>query len=210
MKNEQHHWNQTFAELETNKPVYDDWLDKHSVLLGVTKGIPIIDLGCGVGCDTLYLTERGYKVISCDLSDEALQRVRRNIPEAVTQQLNLLEPLPFDTNSAQVIIADLSLHYFSWDDTVAIVSELKRVLKSGGSLLCRLNSVNDTEFGAGQGVELEPHYYEHKGRRKRFFDEADVDRLFQNWKLGYKQEAVMDRYRKPKRLLEISAINLSH
>jgi SAM-dependent methyltransferase len=207
MHDERRHWNLTFAGLGLNRPVYDDWLDKHAALLEQSPNIPIMDLGCGIGCDTLYLAERGYKVIACDLSDEALQKVRRHVPDAVTRQLNLLEPLPFDANSAQIVIADLSLHYFSWSDTSAIYKELQRVLKQGGSLLCRLNSINDTEFGAGLGVEVEPHYYEHEGRRKRFFDELDVDRLFGDCKLTYKRETVMKRYPKPKQLWEIAAFN---
>jgi hypothetical protein len=50
------------------------------------------------------------------------------------------------------MIADLSLHYFSWDETKKIVNEIKRVLKEDGFLLVRVNSVNDTNYGAGKGI----------------------------------------------------------
>ncbi|MCR8631870.1 class I SAM-dependent methyltransferase [Paenibacillus radicis (ex Xue et al. 2023)] len=207
MQKEQNYWNQVFAEMDNGKPVYDNWLDKHTSLLELTRNIPVIDLGCGVGCDTLYLSERGFRVISCDLSEEALQRVQQYVPNAVTMQVNLLEKLPFESNSAMTVIADLSLHYFSWSDTGSILAELQRVLQPGGNLLCRLNSVHDVDFGAGQGIEIELNYYEHEGRRKRFFNEDQVDHLFEKWRVVYKQEAVMTRYRLPKQLWEIVVTN---
>ncbi|NOU96939.1 methyltransferase domain-containing protein [Paenibacillus sp. LMG 31456] len=207
MEKELNYWNQIFAEMNNSKPVYDDWLDKHSARLEASRNVPVIDLGCGVGCDTLYLSERGYPVISCDLSEEALQRVQQYVPDAVTMQVNLLEKLPFESNSAMTVIADLSLHYFSWSDTQAVLEELQRVLLPNGSLLCRLNSVHDVDFGAGQGIELEPNYYEHEGRRKRYFNEHQIDQLFRKWHIVYKQEATMTRYRLPKQLWEIAVIN---
>jgi SAM-dependent methyltransferase len=207
MLEEKSYWNRVFAGLDNNKPVYDDWLDKHAARLEASRNVPVIDLGCGIGCDTLYLSERGFRVLACDLSEEALDRVRQYVPEAVTMQVNLLGPLPFESDSAMTVIADLSLHYFSWSDTEAVLAELQRVLRPDGILLCRLNSVNDAEYGAGQGIEIEPHYYEHEGRRKRFFDEQQIDLLFQKWDTVYKQETVMNRYRLPKRLWEIAACN---
>lgn len=201
------YWNQIFAKLDIERPVYDDWLNKHAAMLEASRDVPVIDLGCGIGCDSLYLSERGYRVLSCDLSEEALLQVQTHVPEAVTVQVNLLDPLPFDSNSAKTIIADLSLHYFSWADTERVVKELQRVLQTNGSLLCRVNSVHDVDFGAGQGIELEPNYYEHEGRKKRFFDERQIDRLFHDWEVVYKQENLMTRYRLPKRLWEIAVRN---
>mgnify|MGYP000041994864 CR=1 FL=1 len=42
----------------------------------------ILDLGCGIGADTLYLLERGYNVLSCDFSVEALKSIENNIPNS--------------------------------------------------------------------------------------------------------------------------------
>ncbi|MBJ3791971.1 methyltransferase domain-containing protein, partial [Bacillus sp. OA1] len=113
--------------------------------------------------------------------------------------------LPFPDGSARAVVADLSLHYFHWDDTVSIVSEIARVVGTGGLLLARLNSTCDVHYGAGQGIELEPRYYEHEGRRKRFFDEADMRRLFDGWAINVLKETDMHRYRKPKICWEMAA-----
>ncbi|WP_207671241.1 hypothetical protein [Paenibacillus cymbidii] len=98
-----------------------------------------------------------------------------------------------------------SLHYFHWDVTVSIVSEIARVVGTRGLLLARLNSTRDIHYGAGQGSELEPHYYKQDGRRKRFFDRADVERLFDGWAIDVLMETDMRRYRKPKICWELAA-----
>ncbi|WP_248925595.1 class I SAM-dependent methyltransferase [Paenibacillus hamazuiensis] len=196
-------WDRIFADTDRGKPVYDDWLDKHEHILRLSADLPVIDLGCGYGCDTLYLAERGYRVISCDISEEALKQIRRYIPEAETVPLNLLDGLPFADGSAALIIADLSLHYFRWADTVRIAGEIRRVLQPGGYLLCRVNSIRDELFGAGQGRMAEPNYYEtEEGHFKRFFEREDLLELFKHWNVEYLQEADMHRYGRKKVLWE--------
>ncbi|WP_231571236.1 class I SAM-dependent methyltransferase [Gordoniibacillus kamchatkensis] len=131
-KSDREHWNDVFSELQLGKPVYDLWLDSYGQLLAGTKDDAVIDLGCGYGCDTLYLAERGYRVIACDLSEEALRRIHEHIPEAATTQVDMTAGLPFADGSAGAVVADLSLHYFAWDTTVRIVREIARVLKPAG------------------------------------------------------------------------------
>lgn len=87
--------------------------------------------------------------------------------------------LPFEDNVADIIISDLSLHYFTEQKTFEILDEIKRVLKPNGLLLFRVNSVKDVNHGAGEGKEIEPHLYETTdGRYKRFFDEEDIKKFF--------------------------------
>ncbi len=197
-------WNKIFHDCGSAKPQYDDWLDKYQALLDASTTTPIIDLGCGYGNDTLYLTERGYPVIACDYAQEALRRLRSFIPEPQTRQFNLLDGLPFPDAAARIIIADLSLHYFAWDDTKGIVTEIARVLTSGGHLLAGVNSVNDVQYGAGQGIMFEANYYDIGGKFKRFFDEDQLLQLFDGWEVVVMRESEMRRYDKPKVVWEIA------
>ncbi|TCL62081.1 methyltransferase family protein [Hydrogenispora ethanolica] len=200
-------WDRIFADQGAAKPQYDTWLDAYRDYLDESKAIPVIDLGCGSGNDTLYLAERGYPVISCDYSSEALRRLQFFIPKPDTRHFNMLDGLPFADDAAQVLIADLSLHYFSWLETGRVVREIGRVLKRGGYLLCRVNSVRDRNHGAGQGERIEEHFYQVHGTRKRFFDQRDLLRLFDGWEVLALKEYEMHRYQAPKLLWEIALRN---
>lgn len=196
-------WDKIFISCGRTKPVYDLWLDKHESILKAAKDTAIIDLGCGYGSDTLYLHERGYKCISCDLSGEALKRLKYFIADPITIQFDMLGGLPFKEGSAKVVIADLSIHYFPWEDTKRIVKEIGRVLTNGGYFLCRVNSVNDVAHGSGRGEKIEENYYDVKGRKKRFFNKEHLEELFGPWSVVHKEEYSLERFGTNKVLWEI-------
>lgn len=112
--------------------------------------------------------------------------------------------LPFENKSFSVVIADLCLHYFRWEDTVKIVGEISSVLKDDGFLLCRVNSTKDVHYGAGQGDLIENNYYAVHGKTKRFFDSKQIESIFNTWKTQYICECQMLRYEHPKILWEIA------
>ncbi len=197
------YWNEVHKDNKRSKITIDNWLDKFNDIIEKTK-LPIIDLGCGSGNDTLYLLEKGKDVIPCDLSLNAIEAIRRDfskIKEALC--FDMLKGLPFDDDSCDIIIADLSLHYFKSDDTKRILLEIQRVLKRDGYLIFRVNSVNDVNHGAGKGKEIERNLYETTdGRLKRFFDNKDIELFFGSFERVYVKETSMRRYRLPKWLYE--------
>jgi SAM-dependent methyltransferase len=141
-------WNNVYKNKIVKKPSYDLWLDRYEDILKKCKDEEIMDLGCGIGADTLYLSEKGYKVISCDYSEEALKLLKESIPEAKILQIDISKTLPFENESICLIIADLSLHYFDDETTKNIVKEIKRVIKPNGCLIGRecLENIN-IDFG---------------------------------------------------------------
>lgn len=73
------------------------------------------------------------------------------------------------------MVASLSLHYFDWKTTGAIVHDISQVLRPGGMLLCRVNRVGDVNFEYGVGTEWERDFFEVRhGHFKRFFDEESL------------------------------------
>ncbi len=196
--------------------VIDDWLDTFIDIIENSK-TPIIDLGCGSGNDTLYLINHGKETISIDCSDYAIEKIKLNIPETKAILHDMTKPFNFANNYTDVVIADLSLHYFSKDVTNQIIAEISRILVPNGHLLIRVNSMNDTNFCAGQGKEIEKHFYfvddKTKGNirnsmEKRFFDEADIREFFKNWEIEYINEEKMDRYGNGKILWKVCLKNI--
>lgn len=206
MNIQKEYWNNQWQRQMTENPIYDSWLDKYMDLFMKAKAAKIIDLGCGQGNNTLYLTEKGCRVIACDISEVAIERVKNHIPQAETMIFDMLDGLPFKSNSIKIVIADLCLHYFTWKETVHIAQEINRILVDGGNLLLRVNSTNDVNHGAGQGIAIEENFYEVMGTKKRFFNRKQIEALFGGWKLAYIQEYQMDRYTAPKLLWEASVV----
>ena len=194
-------WNTIHTNYERDNLKYDDWLDLfEDKIKNCTT--PIIDLGCGSGNDTLYLLEKGKEVIPCDYSENAIENIKKNFPEIQrTECFDMVNGLPFPNDFTDIIIADLTLHYFLEKDTIKILEEIKRVLKSKGILIFRVNSINDVLYGAGKGLEVEKHLYQTDDMGyKRFFDEKDIKYFLNGWDISYMQEEDMTRYDKPKKL----------
>lgn len=123
-------WNQMhkkFSENPNNILKYDDWLEQFSEIID-NIDTQIIDLGCGVtGNNTLYLLNKNKKVISCDFAEEALNLIKKHIPNSKTLLFDMTQRFPFEDDFTQLVIADLSIHYFSKKITKDIIKEIGRV-----------------------------------------------------------------------------------
>ena len=117
---------------------------------------------------------------------------------------DLLAPFPAGPGSTGAVVASLSLHYFPWPATQALMDRIRATLRPGGLLLCRLNSTNDHHFGASGHPKLEDSYYLVSGASKRFFDAGSVARLFAlGWRTLSTEEQVTGKYGSPKALWEV-------
>ena len=75
------------------------------------------------------------------------------------------------------------------------------MLLPDGHLLFRVNSVNDGNYGACEGSEIEHHLYETADHRlKRFFDKADIREIFAGFNIEFLREEIMTRYGPEKHL----------
>ncbi len=189
-------WNDLHKNFINNCLKYDDWLEEYKDIIN-NIDTDIIDLGCGVtGNNTLYLLERGKSVISCDFAIEALNVISK-IKNSKTVLFDMLDEFPFSDNYTDLIIADLSLHYFRKDDTIRIINEIKRVLKPNGYLFFRLNSTNSSEYKKIINDKVEPieeHLYYRKNMEKKFFDENDIKNFFANFDIISLREENMSRW----------------
>lgn len=178
----------------------EPWLP---LLRQASSGSPLLELGCDEGGDTAWLVQQGFGVVATDISLEALRKCDAQACGAWLLQHDLRRPFPFARGTFDVVIASLCLHYFDWATTSAAVDEVRRCLRPGGLLLCRVNSTRDAEHGAGSGRQIGPNFYRLDARYascKRFFDEPDLDRLFKgaDWLQLSRRELTTYRYEAPK------------
>lgn len=128
------YWNNKHVDYARDKIKTDDWLEQFDSIVAECN-MPILDLGCGSGNDTLYFVEKGKKVIACDQSINAINNIQKNFPEVWDAKcFNMLDGLDFEDDFFGIVCADLSLHYFTEKDMSRILREIRRVLIHGGNL----------------------------------------------------------------------------
>ena len=178
----------------------DPWLERWLHLLRERAGVaPVLELGCGKGDDTAILVDAGFRVLAVDRSPGAIESARAAVPRAEFHAGDFRASFPAIGAPIWVIIASLSLHYFAWDETVALVEQIRTTLRPRGALLCRLNSTNDHNYGASGYPRIESNYYLVDGEPKRFFDRTSIEALFATgWRMLSLEEQLIQRYAKPK------------
>ncbi len=107
-------------------------------LAGEVTGRRILDAGCGSGPLFEALRERGAVVSGVDASAGMLEHARRRLgADADLRVADLADPLPFSDDTFDDVIASLVLHYLEdWGPTL---TEMRRVLKTGGRLIASVN-----------------------------------------------------------------------
>jgi SAM-dependent methyltransferase len=153
------------------------WLGQFHHLFG--PGMCVLDLGCGTGEDTREIAALGCDTFALDFNHDRV----RQVPAACTRLRvvgDVVGRLPFAASTFDIVVASLSLHYFTRTDTERAIFEVARTLRQHGWLICRVNAVGDTNFGYGQGPEVEPSVFRHtEGHLKRFFDEPMLRRFLE-------------------------------
>ena len=118
-------------EMDT-KPFDRDCLDRLARDVGDLG--PICDLGCGPGQIARYLHRQGVKTMGVDLSPRMIEEAQRLNPEIPFHQGDMLA-LPDPDSSWGGIAAFYCIIHIPRQRIVEALSEMKRVLKSGGVLL---------------------------------------------------------------------------
>lgn len=151
----------------------------------------VLDLGCGLGRHSVLFAKYGFKVTAADISDEALGFLKKYSKELGTDiacRRADMESLPFADDAFDCIFAMHSAGHADSAGMERVMSEIRRVLKSDGTVFMTLcsketwtyaesglpkkdkNTVVKTD-GPEQGV---PHF---------FVDREDIEELFGGFEL---------------------------
>lgn len=105
----------------------------------LTPGERVVDLGCGAGFDAILAARMvgpGGHVIGVDMTAAMLEKARANAQmlglERIEFREGLLEALPIDTDSVDVVISNGVINLCP--DKSAVLAEAYRVLAPGGRM----------------------------------------------------------------------------
>lgn len=142
------HWNEVFGKTETGQikttDVGHDDLNKALDWLCFNSE-SIIDFGCGIGVMLFKCCLRGTKIHKgIDISDKgirvAMELQRINNFEGFTFTAGGVEELDkiVDDSFDGAILANIIDNLFP-EDAVKVLAEIKRILRTGGKILLKLN-----------------------------------------------------------------------
>lgn len=125
---------------------------------GVNKGAKVLDVACGTGILTPILLDtvgENGEVVGIDFAPEMVKRARAKNwgPNARFLVADVMD-MPFEDESFDQVFCNGALPHFP--DIPVSLSEMKRVLRAGGSLvICHASSrehINETHRSIGEPV----------------------------------------------------------
>ncbi|MFD7629919.1 class I SAM-dependent methyltransferase [Streptomyces sp. NPDC059851] len=148
----------------------------------------VLELGAGQGRDALYFAREGFAVRAVDFSARGLEQLRESarvsgVAQRVTTSVHdVRDPLPLPDSSVDAVFAHMLLCMaLSADEIHALLDEIARVLRPGGTLVYTVRHTGDAHYGCGtaHGDDV----FEHGGFAVHFFPRHLVDALAEGWVL---------------------------
>ncbi len=113
----------------------------------LSRGMRVLDAGCGSGRNLVYFLKEGYEVFGADSDSRAIEEVRglaASIAPSLTGRnfrVEAVEAMTFPPAFADVVLSSAVLHFARGDDHFrAMLQGTWRSLKPGGLFFCRLAS----------------------------------------------------------------------
>ncbi|MCT4552883.1 MAG: class I SAM-dependent methyltransferase [Alphaproteobacteria bacterium] len=111
----------------------------------LSPGDKILDLGCGPGHNSIYLSSLGFEVVGVDLSDKMLELARNKNSKATFIKKDLSN-LDFEENSFDHVIAAYSICYLPKDEVLSCLKNLSGIMKTSGIAFIKLQEGASSEI----------------------------------------------------------------
>jgi 2-polyprenyl-3-methyl-5-hydroxy-6-metoxy-1,4-benzoquinol methylase len=152
----------------------------HALLEQVESGMRVLDVGCGEGRFAAALASAGASVVGIDVAEEPLRRARERHPELELHRVAEAEVWPFAESSFDLVWAGEVIEHVA--DTDAWLSELRRVLRSGGTLLLSTPENGRLELAAAAiSRHAFARRFDPRGDHLRFYGRATLSRLIEEF-----------------------------
>lgn len=156
----------------------------------------ILDVGCGPGNFINYFLEKKFFVEGIDLSNEMTKVARKMVPNGVFKIMDMRK-LKYPNKFFDGLCAAYSLIHIPSNQTLNVLREFHRVLKSGGVMILMLQK--------GKGEEIIPELFDPKRKMFfKYFQKEEIKSLLE--KSGFK--TIYEAERKPQGKFELKKTKL--
>ena len=136
-----------FLEVERYRyKEYAPWMPK-IMEFHLHHGENLLEIGSGMGTDLAQFAKNGANVTDVDFAITHLEHAKSNLSARSLPGKFILqdaEKLPFEDNEFDLIYSNGVIHHTP--NTLAMISEIYRVLKPGGKIIIMVYAVNSLHF----------------------------------------------------------------
>ncbi len=182
------HWEKNFS----NKPEMfglDPSLSANKALklFQEKKIYKVVEIGAGLGRDTIFFGKNSIHIIALDYSPSGIKVInqkveKENLSKYISTKLfDVRDRLPFEDNSIEACYSHmLYCMALTTDDLEKLNNEIKRILKPGGINIYTVRHTNDGDFQ--NGIHIGEDLYENDGFIVHYFSEEKVNSLLNGFK----------------------------
>lgn len=154
------------------------------------KGLNGLDIGCGVGRNTILMSNMGLKAHGIDISKNAIKLAKKNADNKGVKAKFIAydgKTFPFKDSFFDVIISIGVLDHMPMKDALDLMEEIKRTLKPNGVIELDIHSIYDLNYGVGELIEKNVHIIEEGdfeiGLPQHFFSNEEVLTLTEGFEI---------------------------
>ena len=160
----------------------------------------IVELGAGLGRDSIFFSQNNISVTSLDYSPSGINIINKKIHEKKiknisTKLFDIRQKLPFEDNSIDGCFSHmLYCMALSNEDLINLNNEICRILKPEGLNIYTVKNMQDGDYK--NGMHISENMYENDGFIVHFFNKKKVNQLtdgFRNIKIESFEEGKFPR-----------------
>ena len=148
----------------------------------------IVELGAGLGRDTIFFAQNSIHVFALDYSPAAIKIIEEKVKKnhllnfVSAKVFDIRKKLPFDDNSVDACFSHmLYCMALSNFDLINLNNEIFRILKPGGINIYTVRHTDDGDYK--NGTHIGEDLYENDGFIVHFFSKDKIKKLSQNFKI---------------------------
>ena len=200
------HWENSFS----NKP----GMFGHEPSIAAVKSLKflknknIVELGAGLGRDTIFFAQNSIYVEALDYSQEAIKAInikskKLDLKEFIkTKVFDVRKKLPFNNDTIDACFSHmLYCMALSNLDLENLNKEIHRILKPGGINIYTVRHTDDGDYK--NGIHIGEDLYENDGFIVHFFSKDKINRLSKNFEILNIEEFEEGSF--PRKLFKVTA-----
>lgn len=160
------------------------------------KGGRVLDLGSGLGANSIFLSEQGFKVVCLDKDEQVFKKIKEDYPKINVLSSDISD-FVFSQNEYDLVLMLNVLHLFKFKEAARIISDAIGSLKKGGFLYLKAFSIKGPSYqkfaSIAQKTKEKNTFYSNKTKSfTHFFSEDEFLKLFKGHEVLEMTDAVVE------------------